>query len=90
LPTISKAHVIDEYKVRANTILCICGWKGDADEDWKKHKYDSRKTQEKVDEMIELVFRPVNVIPIVLRENEEPKKNLARVRVQNKSRKIKF
>ena len=40
-------HVIDEYSVRANTIVCVCGWKGDADSDWKEHKV-SMKAQPKV------------------------------------------
>ena len=35
-------HVIDEYSVRANTIVCVCGWKGDADAEWKQHKIDTR------------------------------------------------
>lgn len=34
----SKNHVIAVYNIRANTILCRCGWLGDADLEWDRHK----------------------------------------------------
>lgn len=35
-------HVIEEYSVSKNTIECLCGWKGDADEEWKQHKLEMK------------------------------------------------
>lgn len=40
-------HVIEEYSVRNNTIVCACSWKGDADVEWKLHKH-SMKDEPKV------------------------------------------
>ena len=34
-------HVIEEYKARADTILCVCDWFGPSKE-FKQHRLDNR------------------------------------------------
>ena len=83
MPTKLKSHLIEEYKVQANTILCICGWFGDADAEWKQHKLELRETKpwmERKDRKKALA----KLAPITLREGETKKESYARVRVQNK------
>ena len=31
-------HVIEEFSVKLNKIICVCSWEGDADIAWKEHK----------------------------------------------------
>jgi hypothetical protein len=31
-------HVIEEFSVKLNKIICVCSWEGDADWEWKEHK----------------------------------------------------
>lgn len=40
-------HIIKEFKAEANTILCVCGWFGDAGNadqfsDWFQHRRDNK------------------------------------------------
>lgn len=39
-------HLIEEYKVKENTILCVCGWKDDASQ-FKFHQEVSWPTNKK-------------------------------------------
>ena len=31
-------HVIEEFSVKLNKIICVCSWEGDATTEWKEHK----------------------------------------------------
>lgn len=35
-------HVIDSYSIAQNSIVCVCGWKGEADKEWEHHKAQMR------------------------------------------------
>jgi|EndMetStandDraft_8_1072994.scaffolds.fasta_scaffold119501_2 hypothetical protein len=47
---VPKAHVIAEYKHRARTITCICGWHGSSEgpmgtqSPWTRHVVENRTT----------------------------------------------
>jgi len=36
------AHIIENYSSVDNTIECTCGWKGNAEEEWTRHRLDNR------------------------------------------------
>lgn len=57
-------HLIEEYKVKDNTILCVCGWFGSAD-DFAAHQFMSPPTDKKPSpdkyEDVPLPVKPVYV-----------------------------